>query len=60
MSDNAVLNDREIKDNNIVERNMVVNGVSIHIKSIFNGKVPLDKALGNIAMRKISEKNRNK
>jgi hypothetical protein len=36
------------------ERDIVVNGTHIRLKSVFYGKIPLEKALGNIAMRKIS------
>ena len=40
--------------NKIIERDVVINGTHIHVKSIFDGKVPLEKALGNIAKRKLS------
>ena len=35
------------------ERDIVINGTHIHIKSVFNDKIPLEKALGNIAKRKL-------
>ena len=41
-----------------IERDMVVNGVYIRIKSIF-GEVPLEKTLANIAMRKLAGLNRS-
>lgn len=39
----------------VIERDIVINNMSIHIKSIFTGKTNLDKALKNIVVRKISE-----
>jgi len=36
-----------------IERDIMINGTHIHIKSIFNNKVPLEKALANIAKRKL-------
>ena len=47
------------KRDNIAERDIVVKGTHIHIKSVFNGKIPLEKALGNIASRKLSAKSKN-
>lgn len=43
---------------NSIERNVVINGTHIHVKSVF-GDIPLEKALANIAKRKlaVSEKN---
>jgi len=43
---------------NTIERNVVVNGTHIRVKSVF-GDIPLEKALANIAKRKlaVSEKN---
>lgn len=57
MNDN-ILSDRKTLEmkRTIIERNMVVNGTHVHVKSIFNGKLPLEKALGNIAVRKLSAK----
>jgi hypothetical protein len=40
-------------------RNVVINGTHVRIKSVFDGKIPLEKALGNIAARKIAKKNKN-
>ena len=40
--------------NKTVERDVVINGTHIHVKSVFYGKIPLEKALGNIAKRKLS------
>jgi len=46
--------DKENK--NTIERNLNVNGIIIvHLKSIFCGHIPLDKALSNIIVRKISK-----
>jgi|GEM_PF-5937133 len=42
------------KSGNTIERNVVVNGTHIRIKSVFNGDIPLEKALGNIAKRKLA------
>jgi hypothetical protein len=44
---------------NTIERDVVVNGTHIHVKSVFNGKIPLEKALSNIAVRKLSDKKKN-
>ncbi len=49
----------KLKSDNIAERDIVVKGTHIHIKSVFNGKIPLEKALGNIAVRKLSVKKKN-
>ena len=35
-------------------RNVIINGTHIRIKSVFSDKIPLEKALGNIAKRKLS------
>lgn len=45
-----------IKLGTTIERDLVVQGTHIHIKSVFNGKIPIEKALGNIAVRKLSVK----
>ena len=42
-----------------IERNMVINGTHIHIKSVFSDKIPLEKALANIAQRKLANLNRD-
>jgi len=34
----------------------VINGTHIRVKSVFNGSVPLEKALGNLVLRKVSDK----
>jgi hypothetical protein len=44
---------------NHVERNIVVNGTHIRVKSVFNDKIPLEEALANIAKRKLAAINRN-
>lgn len=57
MRDNILMEDKQIEaTDSVIERNMIVNGVAIHIKSIFNGKISLQNALGNIAIRKLSNK----
>ncbi|MCL2842521.1 MAG: hypothetical protein FWE28_03515 [Oscillospiraceae bacterium] len=38
-----------------LERDLVINGTHIRVRSIFNGQVPLEKALGNLVQRRISE-----
>jgi len=43
------------ENKNTIERNSNVNGIIVHIKSIFCGHIPLDKALSNIIVRKISK-----
>ena len=43
----------------VIERDIVVNGTHIHVKSIFNGSIPLEKALGNIAKSKLSASEKN-
>lgn len=49
----------KLKKDNIAERDIVVKGTYIHIKSVFNDKIPLEKALGNIAAKKLSAKSKN-
>ena len=39
----------------VVERDIIVNDVNVHVKSIFIGQTTLEKALCNIVSRKISE-----
>jgi len=41
-----------------IERNITVNGTYIRVKSIF-GDIPLDKALANIAKRRLAESKRS-
>lgn len=38
---------------NTAERDIVINGTYIRVKSVF-GDIPLEKALGNIVKRKLS------
>ena len=38
---------------NVAERDIVINGTYIRVKSVF-GDIPLEKALGNVAKRKLS------
>ena len=40
-------------------RDLVVNGTHIRVRSVFNGNIPLEKALGNIAKRKLTAKAKN-
>ena len=42
----------------IIERDMIINGTHIRVRSVFDNKIPLEKALGNIAKRKLSAKRR--
>ena len=42
-----------------IERNVVINGTHIRVKSVFSGTIPLEKALGNIAKRKLTAKAKN-
>lgn len=46
-----------MKDQNkpTIERDFIINGIVIHIKSIFNEHTTLDDALKNIVLRKLSE-----
>jgi len=37
------------------ERTMIVNGICIRVKSVF-GDAPLEKAMCNLALRKLAEK----
>lgn len=51
---------RDVKPGNehtvqIIERDVVVNNINVHIKSIFTGKTSLDSALKNIVARKMSD-----
>jgi len=43
-------------DSDNAEREVIVNGTHIRVKSVFNGNIPLEKALGNLVQRKISDK----
>jgi len=43
---------------NAIERNVVVNGTHIRVKSVF-GDIPLEKALANIAKRKLATSEKN-
>ena len=45
--------DREKPEN---KYDMVINGTHIRVRSVFNGSIPLEKALGNLVLRKISDK----
>ena len=46
---------------NTTERNLVINGTCIRIRSVFIGKITLEKALENIAKRKLMNlQNKNK
>ncbi|MCL2336188.1 MAG: hypothetical protein FWC60_02075 [Firmicutes bacterium] len=38
----------------VVEREIVINGLKIHLKSVFKPQTTLEKALENIIKRKIS------
>ena len=38
-----------------VERDLYINGVKVHIKSIFTGKTILNNAMSNIVSRKLTE-----
>jgi hypothetical protein len=40
---------------NTIERDIVINGTRIHIKSVFADKTSLEKALTNIARRKLAK-----
>ena len=37
-----------------IERNVVIKDINVHIKSVFGDKIPLTKALTNIAIQKLS------
>ena len=37
------------------EREIVINNIKIHVRSIFTGKTSLDRAMKNIVVRKISD-----
>ena len=39
---------------NTAERKIVINGTHIRIKSVFDNKITLEKALTNIAKRKLA------
>lgn len=39
----------------VLERDMLINGITVHVKSIFSDKTTLDTALKNIVLRKSSE-----
>jgi len=43
----------------VIERNIFVNGTHIRVKSVFNGDIPLEKALANIAKRKLAGTGKN-
>ena len=43
------------KVNNAIERDIVINDTHIRLKSVFNDKIPLEKALINIAARKLAK-----
>ena len=47
-------------NNKTIERSTVVNGTHIRVKSVFEDKIPLIKALGNIVKRKLAAINYNK
>ena len=38
----------------IIERDIVIDNMKIHIRSIFNGKISLEKALENIIVRRMN------
>ena len=42
-----------------IERNVVIKDINVHIKSVFEDKIPLTKALTNIAIQKLSISRRN-
>jgi len=46
------------KDTNTLERDIVINGTCFHIRSVFDGKIPLEKALANIAKLKLAKENK--
>ena len=48
------------KNGSSIERNIVVNGAYFHVKSVFGNKITLEKALANIAKRKLSKPNKNR
>ncbi len=39
---------------NVIERDMVINNMNIHVKSIFSGEISLGTAIQNIIIRKMS------
>lgn len=43
----------------IIERNVVIKDINVHIKSVLGDKIPLTKALTNIAIQKLSIIRRN-
>jgi len=47
------MSDNSFKRKHQLERNVIVNGTHIHVKSVF-GNIPLEKVLANIAERKIA------
>ena len=51
--------EKQAADGNTIERDMVVKDTHIHIKSVFTGKISLEKALSNIATRKLSAEKKN-
>ena len=48
-----------IRSGNTAERDIVINGTHIHVKSVFNDKIPLERALGNIAKQKLTNFNKS-
>ena len=47
------------KTGNDFVHNIVINGAHIRIKSVFSGNIPLEKALKNIVMRRLSEEKKD-
>lgn len=39
-----------------IVRHVIIKGTHIRIKSVFNGTIPLEKALSNLVSRKMAEK----
>jgi hypothetical protein len=53
------LKPKPTENNGIIERNIEVNGTHICVKSVFGNKVTLEKALANIAKRKLAVVGKN-
>ena len=43
------------RNQNTTERSVIVDGTHTRVKSVFAGRIPLEKALGNLALRKLSD-----
>ena len=42
------------------EKIVKMRGINVHVKRVFVGKIPLDKAMGNITERKLSDEKKKK